>query len=125
VRVTAALVRPGRRPVVLDEPEAPVPRPGRLEVRAPGLWVDAVVEEPGRRWTVGLEAFALEVDDPAEAVGVRMPLGFDLEWEATGPAGDDGVVPATVRGEVLVGDEALLLDAVGGWTDPGSAATAD
>lgn len=112
--VHALVFRPGRHAVVLWEPEAPVPRPGSLELRSSGLWVDAVCEEADARWTIGVEAFALEVDDPDDVVGVRIPLGFDLEWERTGPD-EGGRVPARVTGEVLVGDAALGLDCGGSW----------
>ena len=112
--VTASLTRPGRDLVVLREPEAPWPRPGSLEVRASGLWADAVEEEVGERWTIGLEAFALAVDHPDDAVGHRVPLGFDLEWERTRPD-EDGRVPARVHGEVLVEDDVLEIDAAGWW----------
>jgi hypothetical protein len=60
---------------------APLPRRGSLDLRAEGLWLSLVEEEPGR-WTIGLEAFALSVDDPADEVGVPTPLGLDLEWES-------------------------------------------
>jgi hypothetical protein len=120
VQVVVRVRRPGRDLVVLDEPEAPRPRAGSLEVRASGLWVDAVEEEPGRRWSVGLEAFALEVVDPEDRVGVRIPLGFDLEWEATGGGtGEGGRRPAQVHGEVLVGPEVLDVEADGWWATPG------
>jgi hypothetical protein len=113
VHVTASVVRPGRDLVVLSEPDAPRPRAG-MEVRAPGLWADAIEEEPGDRWTIGLEAFALAVDHPDDAMGRRVPLGFDLEWERTGPD-SAGRAPARVHGEVLVEDDALELDAEGWW----------
>lgn len=114
VEVTATLARPSHDLVTLSEPEAPRPRPGSMEVRASGLWADAVEEEPGERWTIGLEAFALAVEHPADTVGVRTPLGFDLEWERAGPDAD-GVTPARVHGEVLVGVEALEVGAPGAW----------
>ena len=117
--VSASVRRPGHDLVVLVEPEAPPPRAGTLEVRASGLWVDAVEEEPGRRWTIGLEAFALEVEDAADEVGHRIPLGFDLEWEATGPE-ERGRTPARVHGEVLVGDAVLELAHRGQWAREGS-----
>jgi hypothetical protein len=114
VHVTASVARPGHDLVVLDEPDAPRPRAG-LEIRASSLWADAIEEEPADRWTIGLEAFALAVDDPGDAVGLRVPLGFDLEWERTGPD-TEGRTPAHVHGEVLVEDDQLDLDAVGWWT---------
>lgn len=112
--VTASLARPERDLVVLAEPDAPAPRPGSMEIRASGLWADAIEEEVGERWTIGLEAFALEVDHPDDTVGRRVPLGFDLEWERSGPD-HDGRTPARVHGEVLVEDEAIDLDAEGWW----------
>ena len=63
----------------------PWPRSGLAEIRASGLWADAIEEERGQRWTIGLEAFALAVDDPDDTVGRRVPIGFDLEWERSGP----------------------------------------
>ncbi len=118
VDVTAALARPGHDLVVLAEPDAPVPRAG-MEIRASGLWADAIEEEPGGRWTIGLEAFALAVDQPDDAVGRRVPLGFDLEWERAGPD-EAGRTPARVHGEVLVEDEVLDLDAAGWWATWGA-----
>jgi hypothetical protein len=116
VHVTASVARPGHDLVVLDEPDAPAPRAG-MEVRASGLWADAIEEEPAARWTIGLEAFALAVDHPDDTVGRRVPLGFDLEWERTGPDAD-GRTPAHVHGEVLVEDDAIDLEADGWWEQP-------
>jgi hypothetical protein len=119
VHVTASVARPGHDLVVLDEPDAPRPRAGAMEIRASGLWADAIEEEPGDRWTIGLEAFALAVDHPDDLVGRRVPLGFDLEWERTGPDAADRA-PAHVHGEVLVEDAALDLDADGWWATWGA-----
>ena len=119
VEVTAALARPDRDVVILSEPDAPVPRSGSMEVRASGLWADAIEEKRGWRWTIGLEAFALAVDDPADTVGRRVPIGFDLEWERSAP--DVGRrTPARVHGEVLIDDDALDLDAPGWWRGRGA-----
>jgi hypothetical protein len=115
VHVTASVARPGRDLVVLDEPDAPRPRAG-MEIRASGLWADAIEEEPGVRWTIGLEAFALAVDHPEDVVGHRVPLGFDLEWERSGEDQDDRT-PAHVHGEVLVADDVIDLDADGWWAE--------
>jgi hypothetical protein len=114
VEVTASLARAGHDLVVLHEPDAPVPRAGSREIRASGLWADAIEEEQGRRWTIGLEAFALAVDHPDDAVGRRVPIGFDLEWERSGPDADRQT-PALVHGEVLVETDSLDLDAAGWW----------
>jgi len=116
VHVSASVARPGCELVVLDEPDAPAPRSG-MEIRASGLWVDAIEEEPGERWTIGLEAFALAVELPGDSVGRRVPLGFDLEWERTAP-GPGSRTPAHVLGEVLVEDDALDLDTDGWWEQP-------
>jgi hypothetical protein len=116
VHVTASLVRPGHDLVVLDEPDAPAPRAG-LEIRASGLWADAIEEEQGQRWTIGLEAFALAVDHPDDPVGRRVPLGFDLEWERSGPD-VEGRTPALVHGQVLVEEDEIDLEGDGWWTDP-------
>lgn len=116
------------RPVVLvRDHEVPIPRPGALEVRAAGLWVDLVCETPDVHWTLGLEAFGVALDDPSDALagerGVRTPLGFDLEWEATEPpfehpvpgSGDEGHVQhrGAVHGEVLVGSDRLQIEGTG------------
>jgi len=108
---------------VLDH-EVPF-RSSPFEVRTTGLWADHVCEEPFEHWTLGLEAFALGVDDPGELLGRQhgdqVPLGFDLEWEADGPVLDDPPapgatgygVPCRVHGEVLVGQASVDVEAVG------------
>ena len=75
---------------------------------------EAIEEERGQRWTIGLEAFALAVDDAQDAVGRRVPIGFDLEWERSGPD-IEGRTPAAVFGEVLIEADALDLAGVGWW----------
>lgn len=121
--VEACLVRDGRRLVTMVEHEAPLPRPGALDLRCEGLWTDLVCETPLVHWTVGLEAFGVALDEPADAYrglrGERIGLGFDLEWESSGEAvagaaaGGDGagsyLVPCEVHGEVLVGAEVLAV----------------
>jgi len=92
-------------------------------VRGDGLWADHTVEVPFDHVTLGCEAFALGLDDPAEVYGEprgdRLPFGLDLEWDTDGaayayPAGVSRYeVPCRVHGEVLVGDERIELDAVG------------
>jgi hypothetical protein len=120
-RVWACVVGDGRRLVTVLEQEAPVPRPGSLDLRCEGLWTDVVCEAPLEHWSVGLEAFGVALDDPAEALhrvrGDRIGVGFDLGWETDGPitgagGGDRYLVPCVVHGEVLLGDEVLRID---GW----------
>jgi hypothetical protein len=105
----SALVGDGRPLVTVVDLDVPTPRGRSLEIRTEGLWAEIVVEAPGEHWSVGLEAFALGVDDPDEALGAqrgdRVALGFDLGWETDG---DDG--RCRVHGEVLVGSERLAVD---------------
>ena len=111
----------GRPLVVLVEADAGTPR--GLELRAPGLWADLQCLVPFDHVTLDVEAFALALDDPADARGdprgVRVPFGLELEWD-TAPGAVPGR-PATaadaagyelacgVHGLVLVGDERLEL----------------
>ena len=103
-----------------------------MELRAPGLWTEMVVEEPGEHLSVGLEAFAVAVDDPDDAWrggpdhlfrGERLPLGLDLGAERVAEpvefAGSVGAtaIPCRVVGEVLVADEVLEVDGWGWWLD--------
>jgi hypothetical protein len=120
----AALVGDDRRYLLVREDEAPLPRPGRTEIRAEGLWSALECETPFEHWTVGLEAFAVALDDPADAWagerGDRIGLGFDLEWEATGPpepTAGSGIgyrQACRVSGDILVGpSERLVFDGGG------------
>jgi len=117
----AALVGDDRPYLLVRDDEVPAPRPGRTEIRAEGLWSSLECETPFDHWTVGLEAFAVALDDPDEAWagerGDRIGLGFDLEWEATGPA-DGGLSSyrqaCRVSGDILVGPaERLVFDGTG------------
>lgn len=118
------LCGPGRPLLAVIDREVPLPTsPPSLEIRTTGLWADHICETPMEHWTLGLEAFALGVDDPAEIYGRqfgdRVPLGFDLEWEADGPAvaavgaatGFDQ--PCRVSGEILIGADAVDFDGIG------------
>jgi hypothetical protein len=111
----AALVGRDRRLVLVRDHDIEIPRGEALEIRGQGLWSAVTCETPLDHWSVGLEAFGVALDDPIEAFGGErgdlVGLGFDLEWEATGPAwapGPDGYDQACrVSGEILVGDERL------------------
>lgn len=118
----ACVVGPGRPLVTVIDHDVPLPAAGRHEVRTEGLWADYTVETALDHVSVGLEAFAVAVDDPAETYGDlrgdRVPLGMDLEWETDGGTYDyPGVtryeVPCRVHGELLVGDERLEIDGHG------------
>jgi hypothetical protein len=81
----AGVVEEGRPLISIVDTEVPLPRHG-LELRTSGLWADHIAETPLQHWSVGLEAFAVRLDDPTDVFGSfrgeRVPLGFDLEWEA-------------------------------------------
>lgn len=120
--------------VVVRDHDVPLPRSG-LEVRSSGLWADVICESDPIHWTFGLEAFGLSIDDPVQVLqggeagerGDRVPLGFDIEWEAleppipfAGAAHHEGAGEASdhrrhlgrIHGDVLVGTERLAFD---GW----------
>jgi hypothetical protein len=118
----AYLVGEGRPLVAVRDHEVTPPRGNALEVRAEGLWSAITCETPVEHWSIGLEAFAVGMDDPADAYrgerGDRVPLGLDLEWEAAAPVFNypDGTrygQPCQVHGQVLVGDERLDFDGSG------------
>ena len=89
--------------IVVRDTEVPRARGAALEFRADGLWVDFVCETPDEHWSFGLEAFGLRVDDPAEEIGDRIAVGFDLEWET----------PDSVHGELLIGRAVIPITAHG------------
>ena len=118
------LVGPDRRLVTVIDQAVPFPsRYASLEVRNDGLWADHNVETPLDHFSVGLEAFGVALDDPAETYhglrGERTALGFDLEWDTDGvafrwPEGFDRYeIPCRVHGEILVGDERIEFDGTG------------
>ncbi len=92
-------------------------------MRTDGLWADHNVETPLEHFSLGLEAFGVALDDPADTYhglrGERTPLGFDLEWETDGipfrwPQGLDRYeIPCRVHGEILVGDERVEFEGPG------------
>ena len=117
-----------RRPLVSVRDHDVDPPVGRsLEVRASGLWAEVTTETPLEHWSVGLEAFGVALDDPAEAWraerGDPVAVGLDLEWETTEPSGPTDVFPAgggegyaqpcSVHGDVLVGRERITIDGRG------------
>jgi hypothetical protein len=100
---SGAAVGPGF--VVVRADDIARPAHGRWEFRAEGLWTELIEEERGRRWTLGLEAFGLRVDGPADAVGDRVAVGYDLDYE-------DGVV----RGDLLVGTAVVAVELAATFT---------
>lgn len=118
----AYLVRVGEPLLIVRHHEAPLPSGDHLELRDDGLWSQVVCETPHEHWTIGLEAFAVAVDGPAEALGAergdRVAFGLDLEWEAEAvpydyPGASRYEQTCTVHGDVLVGSETIRLDGAG------------
>jgi hypothetical protein len=104
----AYVVGPDLGLVVVRDHEVPLPRqPGPVVVRADGLWAEFVCETAGEHWSIGLEAFGVRLDDPADGfrgeIGERLAVGLDLEWEVGG----------AVFGEVLVGRDRIPFDGTG------------
>jgi hypothetical protein len=117
----AYVVGEGRPLVVVRDHEVPLPAQG-LEARTEGLWGELTCETPHEHWSIGMEAFGVALDDPAEAYrgerGDRVAVGFDLEWEERGPVYPYGFTTryeqaCRVTGEVLIGDETIDVDAIG------------
>ncbi len=84
--------------VELDQPllhvtewEVPV-RADPLIVKAEQLWAEHTCDSPLEQWSIGNETYATSLNDPSDALGlgygVPTPIGFDLEWYATGPASE-------------------------------------
>jgi len=133
----AYLVGSGRSLVAVRDHDVALPKGPSLEVRAEGLWSALTCETPYEHWSIGLEAFAVALDDPVDAYrderGDRVALGFDLEWYSEGPVVSQarparqpaapplGPGPAAsgyeqtcrVQGEVLLGDERLWVEGSG------------
>ncbi len=119
----ACLVGEDRPLVTVIDHAVPLPKAPSLEIRSEGLWADHTVETPFEHMTLGCEAFAVSVGDPAETYGElrgeRVPFGLDLEWETDGPGAypypgtTRYELPCTVHGEILVGDERIDFTGVG------------
>jgi hypothetical protein len=112
----AYLVRAGQALVAVRDHDLGLPRGGGLEVRGEGLWSALNCEEPNSHWSIGLEAFAVALDDPGDAYhgerGDRVALGLDLEWEASAPIFPYSVLtryeqPCNVHGDILLGEDRL------------------
>jgi hypothetical protein len=119
----ATLVGDGRPLLLVRDHEVPLPKGDSLEIRSEALWADLNCETPHEHWSMGLEAFAVGLDDPADAYhgerGDRVGLGFDLEWEAISrpydyPGMSRYEQPCRVHGEILVGrNERIEFDGIG------------
>src|SRR5439155_24468528 len=117
-----ALVGDGRPYLLVRDDDVAPPRGPTPEIRAEALWSALECETPMEHWTIGLEAFAVALDDPDDAWsderGDRVGLGFDLEWEAAAapePADNAFSQRCTVHGELLVGRDEHLDITASGW----------
>lgn len=106
--------------VVVRDHELPAADRSRLLARGEGIWCELVREVAGEHWAVNAEAFGVRLDSPRDAlhgeIGHRIPVGLELDWEATtAPQPIDGGVAhaGTVRGEVLLAAETIDLDGAG------------
>lgn len=76
-----------------DEPllhvtEFDIPRRSNpMIAKAEAMWAEFTCDAPFEQWTLGNETYAVELDDPAEALerayGRAVPIASDLEWYAT------------------------------------------
>lgn len=116
--VFALVLRPGAEPVVARDVFA-LPS-DFAEVRGDGIWLSQWCEDPFDFWTYGLEAFGVALEHAHDAwdgeLGVRVPVGWDLDFEAAGAPFDTGsgyTQPGVVHGDVQVADGTFALDGFG------------
>ncbi len=86
---TWALVRAGHPLLHVTEWDIPR-RSDPMLAKAQAMWAEFVCEAPFEQWTVGNETYAVELDDPGEALGraygTAVPIASDIEWYAVTPA---------------------------------------
>lgn len=62
-------------------------RSNPMIAKASALWAEYTCDAPFEQWTLGNETYAVELDDPADALGraygKAVPIASDLEWYAT------------------------------------------
>jgi hypothetical protein len=123
----AYLVTPEHGLVAVRDHEVPLPRGNALEIRADSLWGECVCETPMEHWGLGLEAFGVRLDSPGDAyrgeIGERLPVGLDLEWEASTPVFDYPYPDehpgahyehaGVVHGELLIGSDRIPFEGRG------------
>ncbi len=120
----ACLVGRDRPLVTVIDHAVPIPtNPRSHELHGAMLWADHNCETPLEHWSLGMEARAVALDDPAKAYGSAYgdptPFAFELDWET------DGLVfsypsfvpryeiPCRVHGTIDVGTEHLELEGFG------------
>lgn len=82
-----ALVETGQPVLHITEWDVRV-RADPFTVKAPAMWAEHHCVAAFEQWTIGNEAHAAALDDPAEALGrgygTPVPMASDVEWYATG-----------------------------------------
>jgi hypothetical protein len=62
-------------------------RANPMIAKAEAMWAEFTCDAPFEQWTLGNETYAVELDDPDEALGRAygraVPIASDLEWYAT------------------------------------------
>lgn len=92
-----ALVHAGHPMLQITEWDVRV-RADPFIVKAPEMWAEHHCVAEFEQWTLGNEAHAVALDDPAEALGrgygTPTPMSMDVEWYATSPVREqaDGYV---------------------------------
>lgn len=116
-RIHISILRRDEPLVSLCDADATLPTTGRFEIRTSGLWCEVAELVSGEHATFDLEAFAVELDDPADvhtgAYGNRLALGAELDWETIdGAPVVEGAFACGVSGELLIGNDSLEVE---GW----------
>ena len=119
---TAFVCGPGRPTVAVVDLQAPLPEGDTLTTRTGALAADHRCEEPLERFAVTLEGKGEAHDDPAALLrdepGRPVDVALDLMWSTAGVPYQYRLatryeIPCTVSGRVRIGEEELVLDAVG------------
>lgn len=85
--------------------------------KAEAMWAEYTCDAPFEQWTLGNETYAVELDDPIDALhrayGRAVPIASDLEWYATEDA--VGIMDGygqigRILGSVETVDGPLVLD---------------
>lgn len=62
-------------------------RSNPMIAKAEAMWAEYTCDAPFEQWTLGNETYAVELDDPVDALGRAygraVPIASDLEWYAT------------------------------------------
>ena len=118
---TWALARAGHPLLHVTEWDIPR-RADPMLAKAQAMWAEFVCDAPMEQWTVGNETYAVELDDPAEALGraygTAVPIASDIEWYAVSPAVaiNDGYEQAgVVHGTVELTDGAVDFAELAAW----------